>query len=60
MAPSRDWTYLKEQNPDIMVVGADPEGSIFGGEIAPYKVEGIGEDFFPGTFDREIVDGGSR
>jgi cystathionine beta-synthase len=48
--------YLKEQNPAVRVVGADPEGSIFSGEIAPYKVEGVGEDFWPGTFDREIVD----
>ena len=49
--------YLKEQNPNIVVVGADPEGSILsGGELRPYKVEGIGEDFWPGTFDPEIVD----
>ena len=48
--------YLKEQNPAVRVIGADPEGSIFSGEIAPYKVEGVGEDFWPGTFDREIVD----
>jgi cystathionine beta-synthase len=48
--------YLKEQNPAVRVVGADPEGSIFSGEIAPYKVEGVGEDFWPGTFDREVVD----
>ncbi len=48
--------YLKEQNPAIRVIGADPEGSIFSGEIAPYKVEGVGEDFWPGTFDRDVVD----
>jgi cystathionine beta-synthase len=48
--------YLKEQNPAVRVIGADPEGSIYSGEIAPYKVEGVGEDFWPGTFDREIVD----
>jgi cystathionine beta-synthase len=49
--------YLKEQNPNILVVGADPEGSILsGGELRPYKVEGIGEDFWPGTFDPDIVD----
>ncbi len=49
--------YLKEQNPDIVVVAADPEGSILsGGELHPYKVEGIGEDFFPATFDTTIVD----
>jgi len=49
--------YLKERNPNVMVVGADPEGSILsGGELRPYKGEGIGEDFWPGTFDPEIVD----
>ncbi|HEX4863271.1 MAG TPA: cystathionine beta-synthase [Acidimicrobiales bacterium] len=48
--------YLKEQNTAIRVIGADPEGSVYSGEIAPYKVEGVGEDFWPGTFDREIVD----
>jgi cystathionine beta-synthase len=48
--------YLKEQNPAVRVIGADPEGSIFSGEIAPYKVEGVGEDFWPGTFDRDVVD----
>jgi cystathionine beta-synthase len=49
--------YLKEQNPDIQVVGADPEGSIYsGGPVHPYRVEGIGEDFWPETFDPEVVD----
>ncbi|MDQ2960116.1 MAG: cystathionine beta-synthase [Candidatus Dormibacteraeota bacterium] len=48
--------YLKEQNPGITVVGADPEGSIFSGPIAPYKIEGVGEDFWPGTFDPTVVD----
>ncbi|MHB8489041.1 MAG: cystathionine beta-synthase [Candidatus Dormibacteria bacterium] len=48
--------YLKEQNPAVRVIGADPEGSIYSGEIAPYKVEGVGEDFWPATFDREVVD----
>ena len=49
--------YLKEQRSDIVVVGADPEGSLLsGGELRPYKVEGIGEDFWPATFDRDIVD----
>jgi cystathionine beta-synthase len=49
--------YLKEQDPGIEVIGADPEGSIYsGGPVHPYRVEGIGEDFWPGTFDREIVD----
>lgn len=49
--------YLKEKNPDVLVVGADPEGSILSGDTPrPYKVEGIGEDFIPRTFDRRVVD----
>ena len=48
--------YLKEQNPAIQIVGADPEGSIYTGDIHPYKTEGIGEDFWPGTFDKSLVD----
>jgi len=49
--------YLKEQSPDIEVIGADPEGSIYsGGPVHPYRVEGIGEDFWPETFDPTVVD----
>src|SRR5207237_1202770 len=48
--------FLKEQNPAIRVVGAAPEGSIYSGAIAPYKIEGVGEDFWPGTFERDVVD----
>ena len=49
--------YLKEQHPGVSVVGADPEGSIYTTEkIHQYFVEGVGEDFWPGTFDRTIVD----
>ena len=49
--------YLKEKKPDVVVVGADPEGSILSGDSPkPYKVEGIGEDFIPKTFDRQMVD----
>ena len=49
--------YLKEQNPSLEIVGADPEGSIYsGGPVHPYRVEGIGEDFWPETFDPEVVD----
>jgi cystathionine beta-synthase len=49
--------YLKEQNPSIQVIGADPEGSIYTSPILhTYKVEGVGEDFWPGTFDRASVD----
>jgi cystathionine beta-synthase len=49
--------FLKEQNPDVLIVGADPEGSIYSGDTPrPYLVEGIGEDFFPSTFDPTVVD----
>ncbi len=52
--------YLKERKPGLMVVGADPEGSLFsarpGEEARPYLTEGIGEDFWPATFDATIVD----
>jgi len=48
---------LKERKPDLLVVGADPEGSLFsGGEAHPYLVEGIGEDFWPETFDPKVID----
>src|SRR5215207_9745386 len=49
--------YLKEMNPDIKVIGADPEGSVLsGGSPAAWKVEGIGEDFVPRTFNSQLVD----
>jgi cystathionine beta-synthase len=48
--------YLKEQNPAIQAIGADPEGSLYTGEVHPYQVEGIGYDFFPDVYDRDIVD----
>jgi cystathionine beta-synthase len=48
--------YLKEQKPDLLVVGADPEGSIYSGDVHPYLTEGIGEDFWPTTFDPKLVD----
>jgi len=48
--------YLKERNPDILVVGADPEGSIYSGDVHPYLTEGIGEDFWPETLDPALVD----
>jgi cystathionine beta-synthase len=50
--------YLKEQNPQIKVVGADPEGSIFSdpSNVHTYAVEGVGEDFYPGNYDPEVVD----
>jgi cystathionine beta-synthase len=48
--------YLKARKPDLVVVGADPEGSIYSGEVHPYLTEGIGEDFWPATFDPSLVD----
>lgn len=56
--------YLKEQNPKVKVIGADPVGSLYYekikfnrvGKAHPYVVEGIGEDIFPGTMDLKIVD----
>jgi cystathionine beta-synthase len=49
--------YLKEKNPRIFIVGADPEGSILSGDSPKsYKLEGIGEDFIPKTFNRQVVD----
>ena len=56
--------YLKEKNPKVKVIGADPEGSIFhdrfhgrNGRPYTYKVEGIGEDFIPDTTDLKLLDG---
>jgi len=56
--------YLKEQNPDVTIVGVDPDGSMIApffntGEKVeghPYKVEGIGNDKIPGTLDLDVVD----
>jgi cystathionine beta-synthase len=50
--------YLKERKPDILVVGADPEGSIYSSpdRVHTYLVEGIGEDFWPQTYDPSVVD----
>ena len=50
--------YLRERKPDLLVVGADPEGSIFSNpdDVHPYLVEGIGEDFWPATYDPSLVD----
>ena len=52
--------YLKSMNPDVQVVAVDPEGSIFTAnthdEVTPYLTEGVGEDFWPTTFDPRIVD----
>ena len=52
--------YLKAMNPELMVVGVDPEGSIYTAEtdddVTPYLIEGVGEDFWPVTFDRQVID----
>ncbi len=49
--------YLKSRNPDIRIVAADPEGSVFsGGSGRPYLVEGVGEDFFPAAWDPDLYD----
>lgn len=49
---------LKEENPDVIVVGADPIGSILAGgtHVGSYKVEGIGYDFIPDVLDRSLID----
>jgi cystathionine beta-synthase len=50
--------YLKEVSDGrVRVVGADPEGSVYsGGSGRPYLVEGVGEDFWPETYDKSITD----
>lgn len=49
--------YLKERDPSIRVIGADPEGSVLSGDAPrPWKVEGIGEDFIPKTLNGQVVD----
>ena len=51
--------YLKERSPDVQIIGADPAGSIYtAGPEGPkqYLLEGVGEDFWPDTFDRSVVD----
>ena len=58
--------YLKEQNPDVIVIGVDSFGSVYKkyfetgefdkNEIKPYLTEGIGEDIIPGTIEMEHID----
>jgi cystathionine beta-synthase len=52
--------YFKERKPEVLIVGADPEGSIYTaerpGDLQPYFVEGIGKDAWPATMDPEVVD----
>ena len=49
---------LKENNPEIKIIGADPVGSILGGgsKVSSYLVEGIGYDFFPEVLDNSLID----
>ncbi len=55
--------YLKRKRKSLLVVGVEPEGSIYGNlkhgttdPLHPYLVEGVGEDFVPGTYDQSVVD----
>jgi cystathionine beta-synthase len=52
--------YFKERKPEVLIVGADPEGSVYTADNAddlhPYLVEGIGKDTWPKTMDAEVVD----
>jgi cystathionine beta-synthase len=52
--------YFKERRPDVLIIGADPEGSVFTArderDVHPYLVEGIGKDTWPETLDPEVVD----
>jgi cystathionine beta-synthase len=52
--------YFKEHKPDVLIVGADPEGSVYtardDGDVHPYLVEGIGKDTWPKTMDPNVVD----
>ena len=52
--------YFKERKPEVLIVGADPEGSVYTAEnesdLHPYLVEGIGKDTWPKTMDPDVVD----
>jgi cystathionine beta-synthase len=52
--------YFKERRPEVIVVGADPEGSVYTEDAShpthPYLVEGIGKDTWPETMERDVVD----
>jgi cystathionine beta-synthase len=52
--------YFKERKPEVLIVGADPEGSVYtarsDADLHPYLVEGIGKDTWPETMDPEVVD----
>jgi cystathionine beta-synthase len=52
--------YFKERKPEVLIVGADPEGSVYtaksDSDLHPYLVEGIGKDTWPETMDPDVVD----
>jgi cystathionine beta-synthase len=52
--------YFKERRPEVLIVGADPEGSVYtahdDADVHPYLVEGIGKDTWPETMDPKVVD----
>ncbi|MFH0962340.1 MAG: cysteine synthase family protein, partial [archaeon] len=55
--------FLKEKNPALLIVGADPEGSVFHKlkegkrpDSSAYRIEGIGKNFVPGNVDLSLVD----
>ena len=49
--------YLKERNASVVIIGADPAGSVYSGDTpGAYLTEGIGEDFWPATYDASICD----
>ncbi len=49
--------FLKEQNSTVQIIAADPMNSVYsGGDGRPYLVEGVGEDFWPETYDLKVVD----
>jgi cystathionine beta-synthase len=49
--------FLKEQNSTVQIIAADPMNSVYsGGDGRPYLVEGVGEDFWPETYDPKVVD----
>jgi cystathionine beta-synthase len=50
-------SFLRQWNPEIVIVGADTEGSVYSGDTPrPYLTEGVGEDFWPQTYDPEVAD----
>ena len=51
-----EWEISQRKNPSIQIIAADPEGSVYSGGDGPYLVEGVGEDFWPETYDPSIID----